>query len=94
MSDKGFEKMAEGLSNPMVFIIFCIMAGILVYVLSLPGNILNPVTNSTFTSYFARGSNVLVWNPSTSTLGLLAIVIPLALFWFLRSWSGEKEDTI
>jgi hypothetical protein len=85
--------MSEGLKNPMAFILFCIMAGILVYVLSLPGNILNPVgANSTFTGYFGRGSNVLVWNPNTSTLGLLAIVIPLGLFWFLRSWTGEKED--
>jgi hypothetical protein len=87
--------MAAGLSNPMAFIIFCVMAGILVYVLSLPGNILNPVgSNSTFTAYFGRGSNVLVWDPSTSTLGLLAIVIPLGLFWFLREWTGEKEDTL
>jgi hypothetical protein len=93
LSDKEFGKMSEGLKNPMAFIIFCVMTGILVYVLSLPGNILNPVGgNSTLTAYFGRGSNVLVWNPSTSTLGLLAIVIPLGLFWFLRSWSGEKED--
>lgn len=84
---------APGLKHPMAFVIFIIMLGILVYVLSLPGNLLNPLgSNSTVTGWFARGSNVLVFNPSTSTIGLLAIVVPLCMFWILRSWAGDESE--
>lgn len=85
--------LAPGLDDPMAFVIFAVMAGIAIVILALPGNILNPIgTNSTFTGYFGQGRDVLVYNPSTTTAGILAIVVPLMLFWMLRSWATGKSE--
>ena len=93
MSFEGKAKnLIAGLDDPMAFVIFVIMAAIFLYVQTLPGNILNPNNNATFAGYFSQVFNVTVFNPSTSTIGILAITVPLFLFWILRSWAtGESE---